>query len=358
MKKIFSKILGQKEKQHIPIDANLRNTSNFPAVFVSKDEDIIRIDIREDITLENYISAIHNIFPEQLKNKININIVLEEGSKVPKQILYIIENNQTLYNISIQNLRIYLFEQQKENMNVKERLLMIDKSHGNYQIMTVDYDSHDNYQYKREFCFDSNDINHSICKGFLNRGQALLEARKLLQNLKQIPLFHKIQSVNWYYSSLYIVEENDYYPVIENDILALSWQFFSICENQDIYQNKMETLAIILKETMEKVGTISYDFLCSSGFTYDGNIGYDILPPFRNQHYATMALGLLNDLLKDNTFSGDKDLYISTLPDNYYSQKVALNNGGELYYEGNVPKEDSLYYVDGIKKVKVFKIKM
>lgn len=69
-----------------------------------------------------------------------------------------------------------------------------------------------------------------------------------------------------------------------------------------------------------------------------------------------MALDLLKCLLKFNGYSKDK--YIYTLPNNIASQKVAIKNKGKLCYEGFVLKEDSLYYIDGIKEVKIYKISM
>lgn len=47
---------------------------------------------------------------------------------------------------------------------------------------------------------------------------------------------------------------------------------------------------------------------------------------------------------------------ITTVPDNVYSQKVALNNNGYLIYEGSVPKDNLLYSLDRVENVNVYKI--
>ena len=107
---------------------------------------------------------------------------------------------------------------------------------------------------------------------------------------------------------------------------------------------------------MERVGEISFNYLYDSVFSYSGNVSYEIEKAFQNHHYATIALNLLKDLLKSNEFTGDKDLYIATLPNNIYSQKVAKNNSGVLCYDGKVPEDECIYYIDGIKEVKVYKI--
>lgn len=114
---------------------------------------------------------------------------------------------------------------------------------------------------------------------------------------------------------------------------------------------------IILNKTKQIVGQTSFNYY-QNGFTYRGNISYYIDEEFRDNHYPTMALGLLKKLLKDNLYTGDKDLYISTKLENYKYQKVILNNNGELFYNGKVPEDDSLNFIDGVKEVKVFRIKM
>ena len=115
---------------------------------------------------------------------------------------------------------------------------------------------------------------------------------------------------------------------------------------------------IVLNETNDVVGHIAFDYSLSSGFDYSGNVEYSIKEEYRNKKYATKALALLKQLLKSNTFNGDKDLYISMLPENKYSEKVAINNGGTLYYEGKLPKEHIIRITDKIKKVKVYQIKI
>lgn len=90
---------------------------------------------------------------------------------------------------------------------------------------------------------------------------------------------------------------------------------------ENINEEKHEFLDIIMNDTREIIGDISFDYMCGSGFTYGGNVSYFIKEEYRHNDYATKALTLLKELLKNNTYSGDKDLYISTLPDNEFSQK-------------------------------------
>lgn len=189
----------------------------------------------------------------------------------------------------------------------------------------------------------------------LEKKEALKIAKELLDELNSIDSIKKDINLKNIYDILNLVSKKLYYPVINNDKITLSWAYrFG---STDISVIKGETLDIILNETKEKIGKISYDYQCRSGFTYGGNISYSIKEEFRSRHFATDALNLLKELLNSNKYSGDKDLYISTLPTNEHSKKVAINNGGSLIYKGSVPKEDFLSRC-GIDEVYVYQIKM
>lgn len=41
-----------------------------------------------------------------------------------------------------------------------------------------------------------------------------------------------------------------------------------------------------------------------------------------------------------------------------FHKKVAINNGGELAYSGEVPSDEGIRMIDGVKEVKVYRIKM
>ncbi len=151
-----------------------------------------------------------------------------------------------------------------------------------------------------------------------------------------------------------VVDKTQCYPIVYNDILMLSWPLQNIYGEKDIYYQKRLFFDVILNETKEKVGEIN----CHLGdeFQYGGNVDYFIYEKYRHHHYATMALELLKQLLQNNLSNAEKILYISTLPEDTYSQKVAQNNNAELYYDGEVPVTDSLNYINGVKKIKIYKI--
>lgn len=150
------------------------------------------------------------------------------------------------------------------------------------------------------------------------------------------------------------ISKENFFPVISDDELTLSWK--NRFNELDINDEEEAIFDIILNETREIIGKISFDYFFKSGFSYSGNVGYSIKYRFQNKHYATKALKLLRTLLLSNKYSGDKSLYLATKIDNIRSQKVILNNGGNLIYDGKVPINESLNFMEGIKKVKVYKI--
>lgn len=152
------------------------------------------------------------------------------------------------------------------------------------------------------------------------------------------------------------IKDENFFPVISDEVLSLSWK--NRFNELDINDEEEAIFDIVLNDTNEIIGKIFFDYFFKSGFSYSGNVGYSIKYRFQNKHYATKALKLLRTLLLSNKYSGDKSLYLATKIDNVRSQKVILNNGGNLIYDGKVPINEPLNFMEGIKKVKVYKIDM
>lgn len=144
--------------------------------------------------------------------------------------------------------------------------------------------------------------------------------------------------------------------IIKNDKISLIINH--IIDKKSIYDLTDACLDIVLNDTKEIIGNICFDYTLSEGFDYSGNVGYTIDEKYRNMGYASEALNLLKEFINQITFTGDKNLYVAMLPENIYSEKVAINNGGILCYEGAIPKEHIIRITENIKKVKVYKIKM
>lgn len=259
-----------------------------------------------------------------------------------KQDKYYIELDKFIISKDLH--RLFIAKVNKEISTIIE----IPNCKDNYNITKYTYDCNGNF-------LKCNSYLGSGVASNLNKQDAFKLAKEVLDELNNMDNINKILAKENVYDKLNIISDKLYYSVINNDRISLSWAYrFG---STDISTIKGENLDIILNETKEKIGNISYDYQCRSGFTYGGNISYSINEEFRGNHYATDALKLLKELLKSNKYSGDKDLYISTLPMNDHSKKVALNNGGHLVYKGNVPKEDFLSRC-GIDEVYVYQIKI
>lgn len=153
-----------------------------------------------------------------------------------------------------------------------------------------------------------------------------------------------------------IISNDEFFPVIYDDVLSLSWKYKF--DAVDINKEEEATFDLVLNDTKEIIGAITFDYFNNSGFSYIGNVGYHIESKFQNKHYATRALRLLRVLLKYNEYIGDKTLYLSIKEDNICSQKVIENNDGKLIYNGDVPSNDPVRFVAGIKRVKIYKIEV
>lgn len=257
------------------------------------------------------------------------------------------------YIIAESNKKIKISESGIVDNYIHETYVEIDKNKKNYEITKYIYDLHRSIISLKSYQTEKLD-----CEEFeLSRKDALSLAQSLLENLSKISRSHQIINIKYCVSEiLNLILDKDFYPVISDDILTLSWPNRYRYELTDINEKFSYTsLDIILNDTREKVGEITYNYTLDSGFNYGGNVSYEITEQFQNHHYATRALRLLKELLKNNHYDGDKDLYVSTRPENLKSQKVIKNNNGKLVYEGEVPMDACLI---GVNKVRVYRIEV
>ena len=188
----------------------------------------------------------------------------------------------------------------------------------------------------------------------LQKNEALSIVRTLTEELNTIPNISNYLNIQEITKILNIYLKKDYYPVINDETLTLSWN--NRYGSTDINEKTRATLEIILNETDEVIGTISFNTSYNPKNSYTGSVSYNIKEEFQNNHYATMALSLLKKLLKKHKHQQNKPIYISSEEHNIKSQHVAINNGGKLCYEGTIPSYDNLTKYSGITKIKMYKI--
>ena len=131
---------------------------------------------------------------------------------------------------------------------------------------------------------------------YLPKNEALSIARTLIEEISTIPNISNYINITDITKILSIYLNKDYYPVISNEILTLSWQ--NRYGSTNINEKTRATLEIILNETNEVIGTISFNTSYNPNNSYTGSVSYNIKDEFQNNHYATIALSLLKKLLK------------------------------------------------------------
>jgi predicted acetyltransferase len=293
---------------------------------ITKNNNEILIEIKKNCTPEELTKLLNKTKYKIILTKINLTSIIKSNIINPTKIL-IIQNNQYIYNIIIQGTKIHI---SKQNTDIKQSIII-----NNNVISNVTSTNH-----------NENTI--------LNKKNTLLIASTILEELSEIENISKYINIKDILKNSNIILNKDYYKIIENETITLSWP--NRYGSTNILNKTRAQLDIILTETREKIGEITFNYLYNPNTSYRGNISYYIKEEFQNKHYATIALSLLKELLKSH--KNKKDIYISTNISNTRSQKVAINNDGELYYEGSIPRTDPLSKHSGITEVKIYKIKI
>lgn len=140
--------------------------------------------------------------------------------------------------------------------------------------------------------------------------------------------------------------------VIEEDGIALARI------NRPVWYEESFSYFIIDKKINAIVGRISMNLnkKGEDNFEYSGNVSYEVYLGYRHKGYATKALCLLKEYTGYLDDSYNKDLYISTVVNNVYSQQTALKSGAKLYMDTDVPKGDALRFIEKVDHVLIYKL--
>lgn len=337
------------------VEDNNTLSSSCELLEVSFENNMVIITVTADCSIEEYSDYVDRCDDYIKKLFIPIRSLIytrddKSNLNITKQRIYAFKHNECDYLITVANNYIKISERNIDNDLIHETSIVFKKREDSYSISKYIHALNHSTKSCKWYKGDRNSFS-------LEKKDALFLARNTLVNLE---LYENIDSIlpnmDRLYRILNIVSDKQYFPVASDDILSLSWKFRFY--EVDINKQSYECLDIILNETKEIVGEISFDYCCSSGFSYGGNVGYEIYDEYQSNHYATRALGLLKELVKENCSTNDRDLYLATIPENIKSQRVILNNGGELVYEGSIPEDDIMYCINGVKNVHVYRIKI
>jgi len=351
MKAIFQSIKRKKK------NAKVKNEDKKRIEFlkVERLNNILKITNVQECTVVEYFKELQKYLDTETINKMtidsfSINTLMERTNR------YFIETENATYNIIGEYPSIKINERLRKEDCVEENVLEMNLCQGEYRVSVLIHN--EMFSTISNKTFSSTTVENDLPEAFrLDKDQAIKKIVELLKNVGKIQNIQKVLSIDLLYRGFHLISEDEYNSVIDDERICLSWRFHNI-NSKPIEEQRMVSFDIVLKETKELIGDISFDYIIGEGFTYAGNVSYFVNPEFRHQHYATDALHLLKQLLKENHFEGDKDLYIATEMSNQNSAAVAINNGGELVYEGEVPDGELIKTLDGVKNVKVYRIRV
>ncbi len=296
------------------------NIKKRKSIVISKYDNVTKIEIPKK---QSYQKILKEIGEDDLALRESIisailKYTLYDASTNQKNSLlkiYIIRENNKTYELIKENDNNFLIVE-KVSTNQKPEELMIELKNNNYKIMHNLKGSINDIE---TYSMDNNDYINN-----LNKNKAFTYAKTLLDDICAIDKIKNIIDVNLLYKKLNIITKDKYNPVISDDKISLC----TMKKEDNILDKKSSFFNIVLNDTKEIVGDISYNYM-NEGPSELGNVMYNVKEKYRHNGYCTRALSLLIKLLKNNTYNGNKDLYLATI--NEYSMRVAKRNGGVLY---------------------------
>lgn len=326
---------------------------------VTHENDLLKMEVLEDISFMEYLDSVEG---NELGN-IPMSVLVTEGynyftSTLIPQTVYAYNGDDNLYFVTDSEDKYKIIEYIKGQEYIDEFFLEVSKKNHTFRVVKSLHD----LSMSTIKCISYPCVEEHMEEFALNRLEAFDILRNFIKRVGEVTQLDKIANVYDLYKYTNICDDKYFHPVGADDVISISKTFLDdpndINEMNDLYFD------IILNDTMEVIGRLTFtlypnNFINLDGsIRYEGNVGYCIKPQYQSNHYATRALKLLVELIKKNTSGNDKDLYISTTEENINSQKVALNNGAVLCYEGVVPEDNKLNRHDGVKAVKIYKIKI
>lgn len=156
--------------------------------------------------------------------------------------------------------------------------------------------------------------------------EVILLLSEILNKLNNIENIDEIININLLEQKINEIIPLKYYSIINDDVITLTSYI------NDINGESCHTFNIILNETKEKIGLIKFDY--NINIEEYGNVFCEIYSKYRNKGYGTRSLKLLKEVVKNNQYNGNKDLYFYIAYWNKPSKKVVLKNDGEIINKG------------------------
>ena len=156
--------------------------------------------------------------------------------------------------------------------------------------------------------------------------EAILLISEMLSKLQNIESIEEILNINLLEQTINQIIPLKYYIIASDEAVSLTTYI------ENIKGERAHTFNIILNETKEKIGLIKFDY--NLDIEKYGNVFCEIYSKYRNKGYGTRSLKLLKEVIKNNKYKGNKDLYFYVAYWNKPSKKIVLKNGGEIINRG------------------------
>ena len=296
------------------------NTTNdsYDNVVVSSDGNITKIEIKEDCSLMFFYYEITKKLTRDVANQINMSSILND-SKVNKKILYVINQDNKVYNISYEvdnnnNIiydKLFISEKSNETNKFVETTLKILPNH-NYTVTRKDTNSITNgfkiymknkEEQKRFIEENKYDMNIKCRDEFvLSKKQAFRSINDILGALKKVNTINKIVPLNKLYEHFGVIPHSEHIPIIKDDSISLS--YYDTDDNKELFY-------IVLNKTKEIVGKIEI------GYDDEGtinNIDYEVYKNFQEKRIEIRALKMLRIILENDNILNNE--IINALPTN------------------------------------------
>lgn len=159
-----------------------------------------------------------------------------------------------------------------------------------------------------------------------NEKEVIFLISELFQKLNNIKNIDEVLNIYLLEQAINEIIPLKYYIIACDEVISLTSYI------DDIKCESAHTFNIILNETKDKIGLIKFDY--NEDIEKYGNVFCEIYSKYRNIGYGTRALKLLKEIIKNNEYNDNKDLYFYVAYWNKPSKKIILKNGGEIINKG------------------------
>lgn len=338
-------------------DSVIKQTDDL--ICVSEENGVLKIDVKGDIPICDYLDYLdaNNLGDIPLKVLFMDGYNFLDSSLIP-QTIYTYKNNNILYYVTDTKKTLRVVESITGEEEINELILDMNKLENSFRVTKAAHDLSLSTKYCISYPLDIYDITELS----LDREEAFDLVKSLIMRAGQIKELDHVLNYHDLYKYTNIVHHDRFNPIISDDVITISKMF--VKDNYDVSKETDQFFDIILNSTGEIIGELTFtlyknNFISDDNqIRYSGNVSYKIKDRYSSNHYATRALKLLVEIIRNNSCDVDKSIYVSTEPSNIASQKVAINNGAKMFYTGIVPDNNSLRTIDGVQEVNIYRIKI